>query len=111
MAIAAVVLGDQGPGPEDVAGLDVLVARIGIPAQPNRPLQQAEHAVAGFAGPEDDGTGLDIPHLTFVGKGAHGVEGMDGVGHSRKGRGPILAHQGEQPFKERPMAKGPALSG
>jgi hypothetical protein len=68
--------GHQSTGTEDVAGFNALVAAFLVPAQLNAALQQAEHAVTGFTGAEDQLTRWVLLDLTLAGKGTHGVKGV-----------------------------------
>ena len=78
IAVAAMVMGDQGTGSEDITGLDRFVGGITIPAQLNRALQQAEHAITRLAGAEDNVSRGNRLHFTLAGEGSHGVESMHG---------------------------------
>ena len=72
------VVGDQGTGTEDIAGLNRFVAGIAIPAELHDALEQAEHAVARFTGVEDGLPRSDGLNFALAGQGSHGVESIHG---------------------------------
>ena len=85
------ILGDQRPGSENLAGLEDFVVAAVVPIELHPAREQTEHAVARFASPEDQGVGLHVDHLPLAGKGAHGVESVHrrdrGKGAGREGLG------------------------
>ena len=75
------IAGHQSSRAKNVAGIDLLMALIAIPAEFHRPLEQAKHAVARFPRGKDQRPFFKGDHLTGAGEGTHGVEGI----HQQRG--------------------------